>query len=132
MRDVAVSHDMIVRAEDGRIPIAGGAVDGHIFPKGVVVADFHTRNSAFPFQVLGFHADAGKRKNLVALTETRVPLNDDMRVKAAFGTKDYMLANDAIGADFAVGSNLCVRMDDGGRVNQFTAFGIHSRVLNNS
>ena len=67
VRDVAVGQDVIVRADGRDFAVAGGAVDGDVFAKGVVVADLRARDAALPFQVLRFQADAGERENFILL-----------------------------------------------------------------
>ena len=83
VRDVAVGQDVIVRADARDLAVAGGAVDGDVFAKGVVVADFRARDAALPFQVLRLQPDAGERKNFIFLAQRRVAVNDDVRMQSA-------------------------------------------------
>ena len=69
---------MIIRADAGGIAITGGAVNGDVLPKRIVIADFGVSDAALPFQVLGLQPDAGERKNFISLAQFGVPVNDDV------------------------------------------------------
>ena len=101
MGNVGVSQDMVVVTDFGNFTIAGTAMDGDVFTESVEAAYFGSRDSAFPFQVLRFQADAGEGENLVAFTQGRAAINHDMGMKRAILFENHMLANDAVGANFA-------------------------------
>ncbi len=102
VRDVAVGQDVIVRADARDFAVAGGAVDGDVFAKGVVVADFGAGDAAFPLQVLRLQSDAGERENFISFPELRVAVNDDVRMKFAAVAQHDVLADNAIWPDLAI------------------------------
>ena len=51
--DVAASENVVVRADQRLLSVAGRAVDGHTFANGIVIADNSAGQTAFPLQVLG-------------------------------------------------------------------------------
>jgi hypothetical protein len=97
------------------LAVAGGTVDGDVFAKRIVVADFHARHAALPFQILRLQPDARKRKYFVSPAERRVTVNDHMRMKFALVAEHDMFADDAIRTDFTAGANPRLGVDDGGR-----------------
>jgi hypothetical protein len=108
---------MIVRTDARRVAIAGRAVDGDVFTESIVVADFRARDAAFPFQILRLQPDAGERKNFIFLSQLRMPINDDVRMQFAFFAERNVFADDAVRPDFAAGTDLRLRMNDGGVMN---------------
>src|SRR6185503_3570284 len=122
MGQVAISEDVVVRSDDGRFAVTGGAMDRDVFAESVVIADLSARHAAIPFQILGLEANARKRENLVAFTERCQPVDNHMRVKPALVAEHYVLADDAIGTDLAIGSDLCARMNDGGGMDHNASF----------
>ena len=107
VRDVAIGQDVIVRADARDLAVAGRAVNGDVFAEGVAVADFGARDAALPFQVLRLQPDARERKNFILLSEFRVAVNDDVRMKFAPVAERHVFADDAVGADLASLTPIC-------------------------
>src|SRR5580692_7852887 len=118
MRDVAVCKDVVMRADTRHFAIAGGTVDGDVFAKSIMVADFRPRDAALPFQVLRFEADAGERKNFVYLPELCMAVNDDVRMEFTFRSERDVFADDAVGADFTSSADFCFFMNDSRTMNR--------------
>ncbi len=116
VRHVAVGQDGVVRADEGGLAVAGGAVDGDVFAERVVVADFRAGDAALPFQVLGLESEAGERKNLIVLSEFGVAINDHVRMQPAMVSQRDVCADDAIRPDFAIGADLRLGMNEGRRM----------------
>ena len=73
--------------------------------------------ATFPFEILRFETDAGEGKDLVFSAELRMTINYNVRMEPAFFAQDYMLSNHAIGANFAIRTNLRADMDNCRGVN---------------
>jgi len=110
--DVRVGEQQVVRAEDGRVAIIRRAMDGHPFAENVPVADLQPRDAAFPLQVLGLLAEGGEREDFIFPAEFRVAVQDDMGMQFAAVAQGDVFADDAVRPDFAIGTNLCLRMND--------------------
>jgi hypothetical protein len=117
MRDVAVSQDLIARANDCDLTIRRRAVDRYVLAKRIEITDLSARDPAFPFQILSFQSNAREGKNFVAASKGGVAVNHNMRVQAATFSQSYVLADHAIGADLTIRPDLSLRMNDRARVN---------------
>jgi hypothetical protein len=82
-----------------------------------VVADFRARDTIVPFQVLRLQPDAREWENFVSPAQFRVPVNDNVRIQFATTPKHNVFADDAVGTDFAAGTNFRLRMNDGRGMN---------------
>ena len=105
MGDVGIDDQQIVRADDGGVAVIGRAVDGDAFAENIVIADLHPGDAALPFQVLRFHANGGEGEDFIFPSEFCVAVNDDVRVQFAAIAERHVFTNDAIGPDFATGTN---------------------------
>ena len=103
---------MVVRTHASDAAITGGAVDGHVLAEDVVISDLHASDAPLPFQVLGFQSQACKGKHLVVGAEGGMAVDDDVRMQLAAVAEADVLTDDAVGPDFAIGTQLRARMDD--------------------
>src|SRR3974390_228620 len=115
--DVTSSQNGIMGSDNRHFTITGRTVDGNVFANRVVVADFQAGQTAFPFQVLGPETNAGEGGYLVPPAPTRVAIDDDMGVQAASWAQNHIFSDDAIRADFAIGTNLRPGMNYRCRMN---------------
>ena len=129
MGDVAVSQDVVIRANRCHFAVAGRAVDGDTFAEGIVVANFGSCDAALPFQILRLKADAGEGEDFVAASEFGMAIDNDMRMQAATGAQCYVFANRAIWSDFAIRANLCFGMNDRRRVDHRLEMGIPAVII---
>jgi hypothetical protein len=70
-----------------------------------VVADFRSRDTAVPFQVLSLQPDARERKNFILLSQSRVSVNDNVRMQFATAPEHDVFANDTVRTDSAAGTD---------------------------
>jgi hypothetical protein len=110
--NVAVSQNVVVRADLRDFAVACRAIDRDAFAKGVVIADFGSRHATFPFQVLSLEANAGEWKEFVAATDSSVSIDDNMWMQSAACAQNYVLADNAIGPDLAIWANFGFGMYD--------------------
>src|SRR6185503_6580796 len=138
VRDVRVSQDMILGTNDRLFAVIRRAMDRHIFPKGILVADAGSSQSAFPFQILGLQTKTGERENFILPPQRGVAINHHMRMQGTLRTQHHVLPDDAIRADPAVGANLRLGMNDGGGMylghgpSPFTSMNVTSASLTGS
>ena len=75
---VAIGHQQIAIADTGLLSLMGGAVDGHAFANGVVVANHHLGGGTVVFEVLGFRTNGCARKDAVALADADAAIEHHM------------------------------------------------------
>src|SRR4030095_15521543 len=83
VRDVAVSQNVVVGTDFRHFAVAGRAVNRYAFAKGVVIADFGSRQAALPFQILGWKADAREWKEFVSASDASVSVDDNVWMQSA-------------------------------------------------
>src|SRR5579859_7389905 len=117
VRDVAVGQNVIVRADARDLAVTGRAVNRDIFAERVVIADFHARDAALPFQILRLQPEAREWKNFIPLSQLRVSVNDDVRMQLAAGGQGDMFPDDTIRTDVTTGVDFRPGMNDGSRMD---------------
>jgi hypothetical protein len=80
---VAVSQYVIVGTDLRNFTVAGRAVYRNAFAKRVVIANFGSRQPAFPLQILSLQSDAGEREKFVPASDSSVAVNDHVRMQPA-------------------------------------------------
>lgn len=115
--DVGVAEQQIMRADAGGQAFVGAAVDGGVFAKNVVVADFEVSGIAEVFEILGLAADDGEGEKLVAAADLGMTFENDVGVQDAIVAEFNMVANDAIGANADILSQGGERRNNSSRVN---------------
>src|SRR5208283_2418556 len=99
MRHVGISHKKIFVADLGFSVFFGGSpVYGSAFPDDVVIADNQVRLFVLVPDVLGGHADAGKRVDMVPLSDGCPALDHYMRRNLRIFAYGYVFADDGIGS----------------------------------
>ena len=91
-------------------------MDGDVFAEGIAVTDFHPCGSPLPFQVLGAGANAGKRIDLVFLTQGGVAVQHHVGMKVVLRSEPDLGSDHAIRSDDAILADFCAGMDDGAGV----------------
>src|SRR5712692_2699102 len=117
VRHMAVSQHQVVRTDARSLAVASGAMNGHAFPKSVVVADLRAGAAALPFQVLGLEPDAGKRKDLILNTETGASVDDHVGMQMAAGSENNLGADHTVRPNQTARADFRFGMDDGGGVD---------------
>lgn len=116
VRDVGVGEEVIVRTNYSSITVVGGAVDGDVFAKGVVVADAGVGGATGMFEVLRLEANAGEGVDCVGFAQLGVAGDDDVGMKSATLAKCDIRANDTVGTNVATFGDPGTLFDDGGGV----------------
>src|SRR5688500_813391 len=100
MGDVRVGHEQILVA-DGRLAPAAGraAVDGDEFSEDVALTDDQPRVLAAVLEVLGWETDRGEGKELGAITNRGVAVDDRRRADPAIAAEDHLRSDHRVGAD---------------------------------
>lgn len=106
VRDVAIGEEVVAAADDRFRMRSGAAIDRDEFAKCVSVADFQVGRLAVVFQVLRALADAREREELVCLSDDAGAVQRDVVLEPASITENYAVSHDAVGSDFAAGTNL--------------------------
>ena len=97
--DVGVAKEEVVAADSCRGMFVSSAMDGTVFAEGVSVANFESCWFSFVFEVLGFFADSSEGEKLVVSADFRWALDYYMGVEDAAFSKFDVVANDGVGAD---------------------------------
>ena len=121
--DVGITKQEIVRADPRWQAFMSAAMHRGVFPEYIVVSDFQKRRLAQIFQILGFSADHGERKKLIAAPEFRVAFQNDMGVQDAIFSEFHVRTHHATGADPNIVSDSGEGRYDGGRMNHARIFG---------
>ena len=93
-------------------------MDRNIFPEGVAVPDLDGGGGAAVFQVLTTGADGAEGKELVVFPNPAWSLDNQMGMKPGAVADMHVVADDAVRADFHLGSEFGLGRDDGGRMNR--------------
>ena len=81
--------------------------------KDIPVANLRARDAALPLQVLRLQSKACGGENFIPLPQSRVTVNDDVRMKLVAVTENNVLTEDTVRADLATAADLRLGMDDG-------------------
>ena len=111
--DVHILHQQIAVTYDGLALRCSTSTDGDIFANGVVVANLTGCLFALELQVLWLCRDAGTRKDLVIVTQTRSEVERDVIQQLVVVANDDILVNYAERTDDIAVSQLCLRIDNG-------------------
>jgi len=110
--NVAVSQNVVVGADFCYFAVASCAINRDAFAKGVVIADFGSRQATFPFQVLRLQANAGEGEKFVAAADASVSVDDHVWMQSATGAQNNVLTDNTIGPDLAICANFRFGMNN--------------------
>ena len=115
--EVAVGHQQIAIADAGQLPLMGGAVDGHAFANGVVVANHHLGGGTVVFEVLGFRTNGCARENAVALADADAAIEHHMGTDARPRTDRDLRSHHGVGTNVHAHIDLSLGIHHGGGVD---------------
>ena len=117
MADMNIRHDEVVRADDGFSVGLGGAMNGDVFAKDIVVADAGARGRAVVLQILRRITDDAARVELILGSDSQQAREINMRPDDAASAEFHASVNDRIRPDLHGRIELCFRRNDCGRMN---------------
>ena len=116
---VAVGHNPVVVADAGFAYASHCAeVEGGELADGVAVADGEFGRFAAIFFVLRDFAQTGELEDAVVFAYGGVAVNHGVRADFGIRADSHVRADDGVCADFDAGIQLCLGVDDGGRVDE--------------
>ena len=117
MRDMGVGEEVIAGTNYSGITVVGGAVDGDVFTKGVVVTDAGMSGTTGMFKVLRLEANTGEGVDYIGYTQLGMAVDDDVRMEGATLAKRDIRANDTVGTNVATFGDSGTVFDDSGGVD---------------
>ena len=117
MRDVGIDHEEIMAA-DPRGPCMGrAAMNRHVFPKDIVVADLQVGRLAVVLEMLWLLAQHGAGEDVVALSHDKRTDQMNMRPKHAARTDAHRPLDDHVRPDHNVVGKVCFGCNHRGGMN---------------